>query len=674
MTSVISIVFTVVLLLTISIGYGLAFNRQTLSGQILFGFSFLLCFLFAVDAIFITVCAPKKLIFLMYSVICLFGVIQFLKRFDEIKIENKKLWIIMIPFCIVMVLIFMNRTMALETFDSMHYLSVVNEGIGTEYFGFIDYETGAITDFISITDDYESFYHLNSFILWGLAHVYEFLNSSQVFTIQIYVWSMSFLFFVLLFCFFVDLTNRFQFSSKHKLISGIFILLFVAGHYWNNSLTFLGNTYRQFYSAIIALELYTMFRKKTFSMEECFSLSILTGALIAFSSSAFLLNFIVLFCLLVVLLNHSIESYGKKVIILTVPTVMYGMVYFLNMKKMSWIYCLCIVLFYLFCFAYDHCLKKWHNRIAWLIHMGLAFSWIVIVSLSLKCIIFDNYPLLEFFFNYSSYDMIWDFFSFNDFRHIVINTPILIGAFLSFKQVKSDLYMKYLLLLILFFVNPVSMTFVKVYLAGILSQRIFETVFNYYNCIIFLFVFFEVFKNKFGNGDNILLTALCVVSLTYLFSYYHDSFRPEEDFHPLYKMQRDEVEILSTLNEYVKSSSRRYRIVSQSDATKGYISNIKMMHEFRGYDKYTLNEESSMIVKLFLPRDYPGQVMFTDEPDFHCMCDTLIKNRVDFVLIDKNQVFLDKEVVLPIEFLVRDCAELLFENETYAIYRFYWDE
>lgn len=675
MTSIVSIILSVVLLLIISIGFGKAFNKQGFAMQILFGFACLLCLLFIVDIFLVSFHSSKKLIFILYFIICLVGFVLFIRNCHNIKIPDKWVLLMMILFVGIMVVIFMNRTLGLQGFDSMHYMSVVNEGVISDKFGFINYETGALTNSVSITDDYESFYHLNSFILWGWTCIYQLLNLSQIFTVQIYIWTMSIMFFILLFCFYVEVTERFQLTNFQKVAAGIFVLLFIAGHYWNNALSFLGNTYRQFYSCVISLEIYSMLKNKTFSMKECINLSILTGALIAYSSSGFLLSFIVLFCLLVVMLYQSVKDYGKKVIILTVPSVMYGAVYFYNTSKLYWIYLLCVFLFYAFCGVYDYFFYDvWKKRITKIITLILILVWGNIIALSINCILQGEYSVLEFFSEFSSYDMIWDFFSIKSFLSIIINTLIFVGAVLFLKTERKSLYLSYLLLLIFFFVNPISAAFVKIYLADILYQRILETVFNYFTCGMFVLFTLEWIRKWNRNGARIVLCVLAFVSVQYLNSYYHPFFVPNSDFQPLYKIEKDELEVLMQLNVYAKDSPRRYRVVSQSDAAKGYLSNIQLMHKYRGFDKYSLNKKSSILFKLFIKRDYPGQVIFENEPDFHCMCDTLVQNKVDFVIIDKNQTYYDDGKHLSITFLIRDCADLLFENEKYGLYRFYWDE
>lgn len=72
-------------------------------------------------------------------------------------------------------------------------------------------------------------------------------------------------------------------------------------------------------------------------------------------------------------------------------------------------------------------------------------------------------------------------------------------------------------------------------------------------------------------------------------------------------------------------------------------------------------------------RDYIGQVIFDQEPQYDQTCSLLIESRIDFVIVSKNQFLIDDiGEIIPLYFKVRDCADLVYENSGYMLYQFYW--
>jgi hypothetical protein len=93
----------------------------------------------------------------------------------------------------------------------------------------------------------------------------------------------------------------------------------------------------------------------------------------------------------------------------------------------------------------------------------------------------------------------------------------------------------------------------------------------------------------------------------------------------------------------------------------------------RGINRYTINKEHSKLLTIFMNRDFIGQEIFDVEPEYENTCKYLMEERIDFVVVDKNQFYYDENgVIIPIYFKVRDCATPIYESDRYFIYQFYW--
>lgn len=119
-------------------------------------------------------------------------------------------------------------------------------------------------------------------------------------------------------------------------------------------------------------------------------------------------------------------------------------------------------------------------------------------------------------------------------------------------------------------------------------------------------------------------------------------------------------------------------VVSQVPSVKGFVSNIDSVLDYNSYrsiDRFDLNTTPafSPLWNIFVPRDYYGQAIFSDEPDYMNTCQYLVESRVDFVLVDSTQYYIDSTGgFVPLFIRVRDCATEVYSNNRYILYQFYW--
>ena len=199
----------------------------------------------------------------------------------------------------------------------------------------------------------------------------------------------------------------------------------------------------------------------------------------------------------------------------------------------------------------------------------------------------------------------------------------------------------------------------------------YEVGLNYFTCTVLVYFVLEQMKIRKG----IMFFACAVLGFYAIdrsLSYYHRLFEVTEGYDRLYKIDEDEMDMLLYFNNLLAYEDERVIVVSQLDSIKGYILKTTMAFTYREFDKYALNESDDELMKIFFLRDFAGQEIFTKQPDFHCACDELIEHEIDYVIVGNSQVYPENGKFEHIYYLVRDCAELVYENDSYTLFRFYW--
>ena len=236
-----------------------------------------------------------------------------------------------------------------------------------------------------------------------------------------------------------------------------------------------------------------------------------------------------------------------------------------------------------------------------------------------------------------------------------------------------------LIVLIVTFINPVSFVVVYRFFADAVYYRIYEIVFNAFTLVLFAISILHGSSNAYiKKAFFIYLTCVyAVLTLIGASTYYHYKFKPEQDYNVLYKADDDAADVMNKLNDILQIEQLdRSSVVSQIEGIKGYVAGIYTpisVRETRWLDKYSITDSDNELMKVFVYRDFVGQEIFSERPKFECACDLLIDHRIDFVIIAKNQAYMEENGdFVPLYFRVRDCGSLVYENDDYLLYRFYW--
>ena len=212
---------------------------------------------------------------------------------------------------------------------------------------------------------------------------------------------------------------------------------------------------------------------------------------------------------------------------------------------------------------------------------------------------------------------------------------------------------------------------------AVIFQRNYDVLYNTFT-IALLFNYLSIHKE----GKKIFqigILSVCIFLAQYSsLNNYHFYFDPEENYNGFKRLPNSHVEIFEVLNTKIRIEDYdRAIVVSQIPSVKGFVSNVYSVLDynvFRSIDRYGESSIPSFspLWNIFMPRDYYGQAIFSDDPDYENTCQYLIDSQVDFVLVDSLQFYMKDGDYVPLYLKVRDCAKEVYSNDRYILYQFYW--
>ncbi|MCQ4954418.1 hypothetical protein [Holdemania filiformis] len=585
-------------------------------------------------------------------------------------------------FTIIFAFLMGNQTLGEAAFDSNFYLSMVIENSTSPTLGTINGYTGNIEN-ISTLHGYQGFYYFHSLLLKNIRNILSLNNTSLT---PVYLWTSALTYFYMLSDILFHSINLFlEKKSLHtKIVALLFVLVFFT-NYFNISFPFYGNTWKTLNIACNMLILYEFIKLN--NNKSLFLLTFLNSSLIGFSSSGFFIACFIEISFFFYLIWKKEQNYTVylEYWISCLSLLIFALLYFSgNNIKIS------ILILAIYCLAgYTVYLTKRFDAISWKKMLQL-FKFIFIISVLLLVIVsyfvrnsmfsgsdsqFNGY---SFFFRLNSLgDMTLNYFIPVNKIELVRNCVFWFIIFINCFQEKYEKeYKFFLLLIIILFVNPFVTPFVVKYMTSIVYSRCFEIFINPFCLLIFYTGLIEwLEKNK--NIEILFLLTLEIGSIGIIvhnnISYYSKFFIPQEGYNPVYRVTNDQWELYQNLIEELQSSKlERPLILNQDIAVKAYVSNIRVLIDANtsrsapAYSDEDIDAPSDWL-NIFYVRDYYGQHIWKQDPDYSKICDAIIDSNCDYVIMDKEVVVLKGDLYLPLWFDARGCCDVIFDNDKFVL-------
>ncbi len=592
-------------------------------------------------------------------------------NFKDFKID--KIYLFAFFYLGIMIIISSQRTLGNNGFDSIYYLNIVIHDASSVTSAYFNYNSGTIIDHLNVTYDYQVFYLFASFFVYLYNQLQVLISPSFIkISSHIYIWLFSCLYFLLNFFVIVSIIDYLKIKNTlMKLFFVLLTLVFFSNQYYNTAFAFFGNTYRTLIVVLVSIDIHYLVNSG-YHRNKFIILSILSSSLIAVSSSGFFIAFMMIYSFIsILLIDNKKDVQFIDILILVFPIIEFAFFF-----QITWIlnhFFISIGLLFILFFFYILIKKINISKIVFLILIPIS---IVIISIYLNVNSLIN--VQSFFTAHSTIDMVWDSFNLLSFKHLFINS-IILCSLIYFLIFNKNNYRKYLWIIIVSFINPISYLFVSKYLASIVYYRSFEIVFNSFTYLLMInYISSNIEKFNYSNILKLsIIFILSTLGVQQIQSYYHQSFRPSDDFSPLYKMETNQVDVLNVLNtKRILEDHNSPKVISQIETMVGYVPNIKSVisyGQYRAVNRYDYEHEYSKLLNIFILREYYNQPIFIEDADYEHTCEYLIEEKVDFVIVDNRQYYIKDGEFIPLYIRVRDCASEVYKNEKYTLYQFYWN-
>ncbi len=638
------------------------------------GFAIWLSFLFIIDMIMIPYNPSSSQLFNTYLFLSLTLIIFGVKYF-KITYSKKEL-VYLFLYVSIFVLISSRYTLGEELGDNTYLFNLVTRNVDATVLNNFDGWTGQIFDTAKISTYKESlsYYHFYSFVIHFLYKI-PILASIPAYLFNYWISSL-----LLYFSFASILLSIIKFLKIKNLFLIISVLAFVGfyhgGYYFNLALSNFGITFLSVFVSILVFLFYIYWThpsKRLLSLISFVYLSLFASGVTGLVDTTILLAGFVF----VNILKH--DSYLLfQFIFFPIGIMIYlnDVQNYISFDNIILIYLLFLVLGFIL-----HRIKSWKYFNKFII-FSLGIIWLIIFKYVLSHSYNYEYYFKDFFLIKENYDRVIDYFSFYSFDKILTNTIhwILILAISLNKRYRS-LFIA-LIFILIFYMNPFFYPYFFPYIKW-LFNRSFFVAFNITTLsfgLISLFSYLKTFKRiEIKKNLYIGLTIITVLSVAYQLIYkYPEYYKPSSDFNALYKMDNQEVDILSNLNNIIEIEDYdNPRIISQIYSTNIFMDNIQQIYfttpQRRNYIKYQEKNFSDNLYNVFYSPTLDGLTAPMEAADYSNVCTEVLNARIDFIVLRKDLFIYDEKSdnYIPLHWVVRDCYTYVYENNDYILYRIY---
>lgn len=586
--------------------------------------------------------------------------------------------IITIIFCWIMG----NQTLGETAFDSNFYLSMVIENSSSKTLGRINGYTGIIEE-VSTLHGYQGFYYFHSLLLKNIRNI---IHLDSIPLTPIYLWTSAIMYFYMLSD--VIFHSIHLFLGKKKWFLQFVALLFVLVYftnYFNISFNFYGNTWKTLNIACNMLIIYNFIKQN--NRKVLLLLIFLNSSLIAFSSSGFFIATFIQVSFFFYLIWKQEKDYKIyfEFLLSCLALLIFAILYFAdhNLK-------LSIVIFLAYCIAavFVYFAKYFNNKQWKVILRFFQVSFIIILVFFILTSYFvrdtmfsgsdSQFNGYSFFFRLNSLgDMTLNYFQAINSIDLVRNFILWLIIFINCILVNYEKeYKNFSLIIVLLFINPLVTPIAVKYMTNIVYSRCFEIFINPFCLVLFFegFICWLESKKSFENA-LLLIVGICAGGniLYNTRTYYSTHLIPREDYNPIYRVTDNQWQLYVNLIEEIKLSGlERPVILNQDIAVKAYVNNISVLIDANTsrsaptYSDLEIDAPSEWL-NIFYVRDYYGQHVWTQEPDYSKISEAILDSNCDYVIMDKDVVVPKGDLFLPLWFDARACCDVIYENDKFVL-------
>lgn len=604
-----------------------------------------------------------------YLVVLLLSFVFIAWRFSKIDWHfSLTSWASLLLAIVVLCYFSYHRTLG-EThgFDTLYYLNFIRFNIGATSLNTLHphFGTSPNTYKDTITYVFQSFYYMIPSLLGVAENVGKALSIRFDF-LPAYVWGIQIL------CHFIwvscclEVVASFSLRKEIKLLFMILFVLFMGNFYYQQVYGFIGNNFRMAIHAWGTLCLFYYFREKEKSDKYLFYLSLLAVCGLA-STGTFSAVFILfgLYFAWVTEEKHILKEYA---VVLAIPAL--NIVISRMGAHVQWILMIAAAM------AAVYLLNNPVNKL----FAKKSIRVITVIVLSVVMILLSYretgnlWDFRAFFDNYSEIaDMSWDYFMFQDIRHYLFNLFILIPflVYLVFARKEKFAIAAWVLIIVVY--NPFTCTYMNK--INWVYYRSYDLWINPYTMVAFFWYCCEKWKMTKIQVRALLAAVVLPLAILQIPFTFHDTFLPQEDYHPIYKIERSELEIIENVKQMIQEKGISHpRIITPTFFMPSFLENATYLYGKEKRYHYDQGDPNSyQLYLIFFPHDdsydnfYPQGAI----ADYAHTKEYLAMHQYDILVLDNGLYYQnEKGEHLPVTSLVEEAGYIKSEYSSarYSVY------
>ncbi|MBR3228514.1 MAG: hypothetical protein IKF68_08245 [Erysipelotrichaceae bacterium] len=575
-------------------------------------------------------------------------------------------WVIILVFVSTMVFYAYNTTLGhISSFDSVYYINLISSNVRADLLNMTDLYFGTAGSPLPPAYSMQSYFTFASSLLLIIRKVFSCFGPVLNSEIIIWIGQLIFDFFMAssLIVFFERVTDK-KYLMKFVLL---FIFLFYFGKlYYNNVYGFYGNTYRTLCTAYSVMYLYDLIKEQSSGNRILFGLSV-WGAC-AFTSTCIFVDLLLMFGSWFVLADRDDELFRYYAVVLFLPLTNF----FLIMEPQNIV--MALLLSAALCLA-----VYWLNdvlirisRIRYFRHImaTVCFAAMFILSYRVTGNIF-NFD--AFFGNMSEiYDMTIDYFYLSEgfnIRNVYVVFVLAVIFAALFIKAKDRLWMMFWLLIIVFF-NPFCCSFLNS--INSVYYRAYDIIINPFTLTLALSIVLDLFKSD----RRIVYSLLGVIFICFLVTvnfkeplYYHESFRPGNNYDALSKMDRDGLDIINRINEYTEYYGIDSPYIITNDLfTQSNVTNGRFLfgRDYPVKADFSLSEMH--LYDIFKDKEEENNRIITME-SLAGLEEYIEDAGIDFIVV-ANDAVIDDDTYYNLIYYMYDLGNVIYTNDSYSLFMY----
>ena len=615
------------------------------------------------------------IVFILLSIVSLFFLVKNITQY--LKLDS--IWLVLSVS--LFFIVFYNSAIDITYADGQMYLNYISQNISIDQLNNFNLWTGLVGEEFVTVYLFQGYYHFaGSFILMVNSFHNIFRIGAYIDNIVVLTWGLGTLYAIISGLLILDMANYIKTKSpviKHTLI--FFSLFFTNFYYWKTAFAYYGNTWRSLFMAMMIYYFYRMIKESNVNYK--YLIAVVFGASLSASSSSLFIGFSILLGFAYYFYKSNNQTAFEDTSIIGIPMVLYVLAVTYKDHPSIFPILLVITLVYYGSLSFKLASKyllvfnTWISKHADMIFIGIIPIIAILYSL-LDMFVFDPeyiWSMRHYFNNHATYDMVknylflhsgWVDNTLNAFRWLGVLLLVLYN-----RNDKSNAYLvKHFLLLAVFFLNPLTTSFISKMFASNVYYRAFESFFNVFTEMVLFATILNHFWNKKILRASIILVLVFVTGFSHvqslilkdrsgLYGYYIST---GEKLDPIYKLKPLELEAIKAFKEEVwknPKSNGQITVVSHADGLRTFTPDVYVVFTARqfwsAWDR--IDQDFYQVARMWHGwEDRPEQI------DYSKSCDYLVKYNIDYVI---NEVWLNFEF----NEAIKDCTTIVFENYEYKV-------